>query len=53
MTTVSFNGSHIRPNKIICIGKNYSEHIEEMNSVPYEEMTVFMKPATSDRKSVV
>ena len=53
MTTVSFNGSPIRPNKIICIGKNYSAHIEEMNSVPSEEMTVFMKPATSISKDLI
>lgn len=47
MTSISFGGRKIRPNKIICVGKNYAAHIEEMNSVPSAQMTVFMKPATS------
>ena len=47
MTTILFGDREIRPGKIICVGKNYAAHIEEMNSVPSEQMTVFMKPATS------
>jgi len=47
MTTVLFNGEAIRPPKIVCIGKNYAAHIEEMQSMPSEQMTVFIKPATS------
>ena len=47
MTSILFGEREIRPGKIICVGKNYAAHIEEMNSVPSEQMTVFMKPATS------
>ena len=47
MTTVIFNGQPIRPGKVVCVGKNYAAHIEEMASVPAESMVVFMKPATS------
>ena len=47
MNTIVFREREIRPGKIICVGKNYAAHIEEMNSVPSEQMTVFMKPATS------
>ena len=47
MTSVFFNNRTLRPNKIICVGKNYAAHIDEMKSVPSEHMTVFMKPATS------
>jgi len=47
MTSITFGERQIRPGKIICVGKNYAAHIEEMNSVPSEQMTVFMKPATS------
>ena len=47
MTAILFGKREIRPGKIICVGKNYAAHIEEMNSVPSEQMTVFMKPATS------
>ena len=37
----------MRPGKVVCLGKNYPAHIEEMASVPTENMVVFMKPATS------
>ena len=47
MNTIVFGERERRPGKIICVGKNYAAHIEEMNSVPSEQMTVFMKPATS------
>lgn len=47
MNTIVFGEREIRPGKIICVGKNYAAHIEEMNSMPSEQMTVFMKPATS------
>ena len=47
MTTVIFNGEPVRPGKVVCVGKNYAAHIEEMASVPAENMVVFIKPATS------
>ncbi len=47
MKTVIFNGQPVRPGKVVCVGKNYTAHIEEMASVPAENMVVFMKPATS------
>ena len=47
MGSVVFNGQSVRPGKVICVGKNYAAHIEEMASVPAENMVVFMKPATS------
>ena len=47
MGSVVFNGQSVRPGKVVCVGKNYAAHIEEMASVPAEKMVVFMKPATS------
>ncbi len=47
MGSVAFNGQSVRPGKVVCVGKNYAAHIEEMASVPAENMVVFMKPATS------
>ena len=47
MTSILFNGQSLRPGKVVCVGKNYAAHIEEMASVPAEKMVVFMKPATS------
>ncbi|HSZ24947.1 MAG TPA: fumarylacetoacetate hydrolase family protein [Cytophagaceae bacterium] len=33
--------------KIICVGRNYSEHIHEMNNVASEEPVIFFKPETA------
>ncbi len=44
MNTVEFCGTAIVPGKIICVGKNYVAHIEEMGSPIPDEMVVFMKP---------
>ncbi|HTF04253.1 MAG TPA: fumarylacetoacetate hydrolase family protein [Bacteroidia bacterium] len=33
--------------KIICIGRNYSDHAKEMNSLVPEEPVIFMKPDTA------
>ena len=47
MGSLVFKGQSVRPGKVVCVGKNYAAHIEEMASVPAENMVVFMKPATS------
>lgn len=47
MRSVIFNGQAVQPGKVICVGKNYAAHIAEMDSVPAEEMVVFMKPNSS------
>ena len=44
MRSVTFQKTEIIPNKIVCVGKNYAAHLEEMGSVPSDQMTVFMKP---------
>jgi 2-keto-4-pentenoate hydratase/2-oxohepta-3-ene-1,7-dioic acid hydratase in catechol pathway len=35
------------PSKIICVGLNYRDHAEEMQTVPPEEPVIFMKPVTA------
>lgn len=35
------------PSKIVCIGENYKEHIEEMGSEVADEPVIFMKPSSS------
>lgn len=44
MNTVVLNGKEIIPSKIICVGRNYVEHIKELNNEIPEEMVVFVKP---------
>ena len=44
MNTVNFNGKKITPSKIICIGRNYVDHIAELGNEVPDEMVVFLKP---------
>ncbi len=37
--------------KIICVGRNYSEHIKELNNTASEEPIIFFKPDTSILKN--
>jgi len=47
MKTINFNGREITPSKIVCIGRNYVEHIEELGNEIPSSMVVFMKPNSS------
>ncbi len=47
MTSVDFGGLKKNPSKIICIGRNYAEHIEELGNEMPDEMVVFIKPASA------
>jgi 2-keto-4-pentenoate hydratase/2-oxohepta-3-ene-1,7-dioic acid hydratase in catechol pathway len=35
------------PSKIVCVGKNYSDHVSEMGSVAPQEPLIFLKPPSS------
>jgi len=44
MNSVNYKNKQVTPSKIICIGRNYVDHIKELgNDIP-EEMVVFLKP---------
>ena len=44
MKTVRYKNSSIIPSKIVCIGRNYVEHIEELGNEIPASMVVFNKP---------
>ena len=44
MKQINFNDKKITPSKIICIGRNYVEHIKELNNETPDSMVVFNKP---------
>ena len=44
MNTVRFGDRRVVPSKIVCIGRNYVEHIEELGNEMPENMVVFNKP---------
>ena len=51
MKDVIYGERRVYPSKIVCIGRNYVEHIEELGNEIPENMVVFNKPnsALSDR----
>lgn len=44
MQTVTVNGKSIVPSKIVCVGRNYAAHIEELGNETPDDMVVFNKP---------
>ena len=44
MNSVKYDGADISPSKIICIGRNYVEHIKELDNEIPSEPVVFIKP---------
>lgn len=40
-------GKTLSPSKIICIGRNYVEHITELGNEVADEMVVFLKPSSA------
>ena len=47
MHTVILDNSSIPVGKIICIGRNYAEHIKELGNKIPDQPVIFMKPATA------
>ena len=52
MKQVKFNGKDITPSKIVCIGRNYVEHIYELGNELPESMVVFNKPNSALSKEL-
>ena len=44
MKTVVVDGKRVAPSKVVCIGRNYVEHIQELNNEIPTSMVIFMKP---------
>ncbi|MFM2587308.1 fumarylacetoacetate hydrolase family protein [Vibrio sp. TBV020] len=47
MNSVKLGDTQITPTKVLCIGRNYLEHIQELNNAIPDQMVVFSKPSTS------
>ena len=44
MQTITVKDQPVTPSKILCVGRNYVDHIEELGNEIPEEMVVFHKP---------
>jgi len=53
MKTVTLDGRSVVPSKIVCVGRNYVEHIKELNNEIPTAMVIFMKPNSSVSSELV
>lgn len=44
MNKINVNGKNVIPSKIVCIGRNYVEHIKELGNEVATSMVIFTKP---------
>lgn len=44
MNQVKFDGRAITPSKVVCVGRNYAAHIEELGNAVPERPVLFIKP---------
>lgn len=44
MQTITVNDQPVTPSKIICVGRNYVAHIEELGNTVPDQMVLFNKP---------
>ena len=47
MNKILLDDNEIFPSKVVCIGRNYIEHIKELKNEIPEEMVFFIKPNSS------
>jgi len=50
MHTIRFADRTLTPSKVVCIGRNYVEHIEELGNEVPENMVIFNKHRMTPRK---
>lgn len=44
MKSVTWDGKAVYPSKIVCIGRNYADHIKEFDNEASQEPVIFLKP---------
>ena len=47
MNDINLHNETIFPSKVVCIGRNYTEHIKELNNDTPDDMVFFIKPNSS------
>ncbi len=53
MKSIIFKNQQITPSKIICIGRNYVDHIAELNNEIPDAMVVFNKPNSAISEQLI
>ncbi|MFO8240059.1 MAG: fumarylacetoacetate hydrolase family protein [Dissulfuribacterales bacterium] len=47
MKSVTWEGKAVYPSKIVCVGRNYADHIKEFDNEASQEPVIFIKPNSS------
>ena len=47
MKSITWDGKAVYPSKIVCIGRNYADHIKEFDNEASQEPVIFMKPTSA------
>ena len=53
MNSIKFQGQNIQPSKLVCIGRNYAAHIEELNNDVPDEPVIFIKPNSAISNEII
>jgi len=53
MKNINFNNQKIFPCKIVCVGRNYVEHIKELNNEVPNEPVYFIKPNSAISEEII
>jgi len=52
MNQIKFNNNLVTPTKVVCVGRNYVEHIKELNNEMPSQMVIFNKPNSAITNSL-
>ena len=53
MKNIYLDNRKIYPSKVVCIGRNYTAHIKELNNETPDEMVFFIKPNSSISNTLI
>ncbi len=53
MNPVFYNKEKVYPSKIVCVGRNYVKHIEELNNEIPNDIVLFIKPNSSITDNII
>ena len=53
MKSVSYYNEDVFPNKVLCVGRNYVDHIKELNNEVPTSMVLFFKPNAAISKKLL
>ncbi|MGC2166753.1 MAG: fumarylacetoacetate hydrolase family protein [Gallionella sp.] len=52
MNPIVWDGKEVHPSKVVCIGRNYAEHIKELDNEATLEPVIFIKPNSAISRDV-